>query len=134
MAKLTFKSDPSEKIRFHKNGSLSLNFNSAAGKTVYLGQEMVRRGTTEYWNSQPELVSDEDIFYLYDDGHDTPIRIKVGDGKAFLIDMPFLDDAIAEHIQDDTIHITEIERESWNNKVRCFVDNDDAEHLIFTTK
>ena len=50
--------------------------------------------------------------------------IKIGDGKAFLIDIPFLNSAqdsnnqFIEHINDMSRHITEAERQFWNNKYR----------------
>ena len=59
--------------------------------------------------------------------------IKVGDGNAYLIDMPFTDCLYKQHIEDTVSHITAAERTAWNNKVRCYMDTLDEERLIFTT-
>ena len=49
--------------------------------------------------------------------------LKIGDGKAYVIDLPFLNDTSGidfdQHINNTTIHITNEEREFWNNKINC---------------
>ena len=94
--------------------------------------------TTAEWNAKPDIIgANGDIFIYTDhtvekDGKTISIvGIKVGDGKAYLIDRPFVTKEFEEHILNDTIHITNEEREFWNNKVRCF-PNDSNEELIFT--
>ena len=95
--------------------------------------------TTEYWNSQPTLISVRNAIYVYTDyekdseGNDVP-GLKVGDGLGYLIDAPFTTAPYYEHIRNQFMHITPEERERWNNKVRCYVDDfTDSEKLIFTT-
>jgi hypothetical protein len=95
--------------------------------------------TTKYWNSRPTLITVKNALYVYTDyekdgdGNDVP-GIKVGDGLGYLIDAPFTSDPYYDHIRDKFIHITPEEREFWNNKVRCYVDDfTDSEKLIFTT-
>lgn len=60
--------------------------------------------------------------------------IKVGDGNAYLIDKPFitesLDKELTEHINDMVKHITQEEREFWNNKLNYVEPEDDL--LEFT--
>jgi hypothetical protein len=90
--------------------------------------------TTDEWNEQPQLVSVKDAVYIYTDyktvdGKSVP-GFKIGDGLAFLMDLPFVDAEMQEHLANDVIHITAEEREHWNNKVRCYLDGED---LIFTT-
>lgn len=92
--------------------------------------------TTANWNSQLSLISKADTIYIYTDYKtDSQGRhvagIKVGDGLAYLIDLPFTDAIATEHIEDNTRHITQAERDSWNNKVRCYYAG--TEQLIFTT-
>lgn len=58
-------------------------------------------------------------YRLDEEGNAVP-GIKIGDGNAYLIDAPFMDTDIIDHINNHTIHITEEERQFWNNKVRCF--------------
>ena len=89
----------------------------------------VEYGSTAEWNSQPTLIAEKGLIYVYSDySVDSQGRnvagIKVGDGKAYLIDMPFVDETMYEHIQDIEIHITQSERLRWNNKLNV---DDDAE-------
>ena len=94
--------------------------------------------TTANWDSQISLVSIRGAIYVYSDyqedgdGNYIP-GIKIGDGNAYLIDMPFTDCLYKEHIEDTVSHITAAERTAWNNKVRCYMDTLDEERLIFTT-
>ena len=104
------------------------------GKVLY--------ASTATWNSQPEIVAKQGYIYIYsdyrqnDEGQNIP-GFKVGDGNSYLIDLPFsdslLDDQLKAHIEDQTRHITQQEREFWNNKVRCYImDDGSSENLIFT--
>ena len=93
--------------------------------------------STATWNSQPELVSERGYVYIYSDyrkndqDQDIPCA-KVGDGSAYLIDLPFTDDIYAKHIINTHIHVTDGEREKWDNKVTCFLDPTNDENLIFS--
>lgn len=95
-------------------------------------------GTREYFDSQPSLITINQAVYVYWDfeqdseGNDIP-GIKVGDGKGYLIDAPFTSDPYYNHIRNQFIHITPEEREYWNNKIRCFINPEDTETLVFTT-
>ena len=94
--------------------------------------------TTVEWNSVPSMVAREGVIYIYSDyKQDEEGRniagFKVGDGKAYLIDMPFIDEIISEHVEEAVIHITQEEREFWNSKVRCYMSEVHDEELIFTT-
>ena len=93
--------------------------------------------TTEYWNSNPALIGEKDIVYVYTDhitnDDEEPIpAYKVGDGLAFLIDLPFSDDILLRHINNNVIHITQAEREFWNNKVTAYIDALDLENLVLS--
>lgn len=113
-----------------------LNPSSSTSKIYY--------GTKEYWNSQVSLISEKSIVYVYSDYASKTVdgntmlipNIKVGDGNAYLIDIPFItqsvEDLINLHIDDTIKHITEQERESWNNKVSCYINPDNLERLIFS--
>ena len=94
--------------------------------------------TTAGWNAQPTLVGKAGCIYIYtdykqNDQHQNIAGIKVGDGSAYLIDAPFIDELLYDHIADTTIHITAAERTAWNAKVRCYIDANDNQNLIFTT-
>ena len=94
-------------------------------------------GTTAEWNSQATLISQLDRIYVYTDyytdseGNPVP-GVKIGDGTAYLIDRPFITKILDEHLANSIIHITAAERLSWNNKVTCFIDPNNAERLVFS--
>ncbi len=91
--------------------------------------------TTEHWNNQTSLISEKNTLYVYTDYMtDENLTIpgfKLGDGKAYLIDLPFTDKVYYDHIRNQVIHITEEERILWNNKVSCELSNVNKENLIF---
>ena len=105
----------------------------------------IHYGTTEYWNAQPLLIGEKSHIYVYTDyavtkhGEKSVLvpNIKIGDGNAYLIDNPFVATSVEElvdlHINDTTQHITEEERNLWNNKVECHLSESDSETIVFTT-
>jgi hypothetical protein len=62
--------------------------------------------------------------------------LKIGDGTSYLIDLPFVTDKMASillnHIGDNSAHLTDAEREFWNNKITCYLDHNDLENLILS--
>lgn len=97
--------------------------------------------TTEGWNSQPNFIGLENCIYIYmdhqvtQDEHGNTVFIpgvKVGDGKAYLIDAPFTDEIMVKHMADGTIHVTAEEKIFWNNKVTSYIDADDDETLVLS--
>lgn len=93
------------------------------------GRKEVVSGTTEEWNSKPQLVSVKDIVYVYTDhsiidGQRVP-GIKIGDGITFLIDLPFVTGGC---------EVTEEQINFWNEKVSVFIDPNDPETIVFTTE
>lgn len=103
---------------------------------------VVLSDTTENWNKKASLISELNTVYVYVD-HQTKTDeegkeiwipgIKIGDGKAYLIDLPFSDELMIAHINDLGIHVTPEEKEFWNNKVRTYMDTVEGEQLVFTT-
>lgn len=89
------------------------------------------------WDMDSTKIAEVNTIYVYTDysGYDgkSLAGFKVGDGVSYLIDMPFVDQVYNDHINDSTIHITQAEREFWNNKVRCYLDGVDNEEIVFTT-
>lgn len=82
-------------------------------------------GTTAEWNAQLTTPSKSDKLYVYTDYQtDSQGRhiagIKVGDGNAYVPDLPFIDEVYMDHISDTTIHVTAEEKAFWNNKLNCF--------------
>ena len=138
MFKARFKEDSPLELSFSSNDLLGVRFSDV--QTVYTG---IRSGTKEYWDEQRSLIGEKNIIYVYTDhqtktdtwGRVTNIPgIKIGDGKAYLIDLPFTDDIYITHIKDMAMHCTQEEKDLWNNKVRAFVSRIDPTNLIFTTK
>ena len=92
--------------------------------------------TTAYWQDQATMIPRENLIIIYSDAgvasNGTKIpRIKIADGKAYLIDLPFLDEPFYSHINNSDIHINQNERINWNNKINCN-DNIVNETLIFS--
>jgi len=96
--------------------------------------------TTANWDLQRELISEEGAIYIYSDyyqggGTVTPAA-KIGDGLAYLIDLPTTSDMFVNrlyaHIWDTDSHVSAYDREFWNNKVTSVLDHSDAENLVLT--
>lgn len=94
--------------------------------------------TTENWDSDPTIRTEEKTIYVYTDYQVTPdgkyvAGIKIGDGDAYLIDMPFIDTIPMMHVNNNAIHVSAEDREFWNNKVRCYLSLEEEDTLVFTT-
>ena len=92
--------------------------------------------TTEHWDAKPYLTTELGCIYIYSDWGVSPegkaiAGFKVGDGITRLYDVPFTDQMYDDHIHDTIAHITQEERENWNDKVTCFYIKD-LERLIFS--
>jgi hypothetical protein len=92
--------------------------------------------TTAYWNTQTSLESEPGAVYVYSDHYTdengTVPGIKIGTGNAFVVDLPFVDRVYASHIVDTLVHITDSERQFWNDKVTCYIDPLNDKNLIFS--
>lgn len=103
---------------------------------VYMveGNSHVLYALTDTWNSQPQLISQRGYIYIYADyKQDSQERniaaFKIGDGSSYLIDLPVIQETFYNHIENQLIHITQAEREFWNNKVTCY---EEGHSVIFT--
>lgn len=92
--------------------------------------EAVYDDTTANWQLQRDFIPRAGAIIIYSDyaeidGQNIP-NIKIGDGLAYLVDLPFVSDDLREtitnHIDNSTVHITAAERRSWDNKVTCYVE------------
>ena len=98
---------------------------------------IVSENTVAGWEEQRMYVPRRGEIVIYtnygeaEDGSPVPM-IKVGDGNAYVTDLPFADGGIREellsHIQDADRHITDAERAFWNRKLNYEVD---GEELLF---
>ena len=93
--------------------------------------------STEEWEEQSPMVSEPGALYIWRDwyqdeqGNDMP-GVKVGDGNAYVADLPFKDEGYLNHILNTDIHVTPEEKEFWNNKVTCYISPNDPTNIIFT--
>lgn len=137
------------KISFDKDndfladfGSSENNFSADLLPVIQTTGGEIYYDTEENWNSKPSLISKKGAIYVYSNhsykDEDTPIpAIKIGDGNAYLIDMPFANEDVSDllnsHVTDHIIHITDEERAFWNNKVGAFISPTDEETLVLSS-
>ncbi len=98
--------------------------------------------TTEYWDSQTDLVSSEGVLYVYNDYKVVDdvkySNFKIGDGTTYVVDLPFssissdVATAVESHMADTTSHVSEEDRELWNNKVTASLSEDNPEILVLS--
>lgn len=86
--------------------------------------------TKQEWNSDIYFISQANVLYIYSnyktviqDGEEILLPgFKMGDGKTYLIDLPFLndnsiEDTLLDHINDNIIHVSLDDRNFWDNKL-----------------
>lgn len=99
--------------------------------------------TVEEWNNDKNFLSQKGVLYIYtnykviniDEDQIFLPGLKIGDGKAYLIDLPFLntgvlDNEILDHINNNVIHISLEDRNFWNNKLNLSLQPQ-TETLVF---
>lgn len=110
-------------------------------QNIFLQAAKILRDTTANWNAQLTLISKADTIYVYTDyetikdgqGNTKYVPgIKLGDGLAYVVDLPFIDAVMVEHMNNQDIHVTQEEKTFWNNKNRAFISSQDEENLILT--
>ena len=105
------------------------------------GYAVALTDTRENWESKPTFVPRKGMIIVYTDyevinrqGQDVLIPgIKIGDGSAYLVDLPFAFEnwniVLEDHINNDDIHVSRQEKDFWNAKLNYELDK---ETLIFT--
>lgn len=139
-------STSSLRINLNKPQTLKINlpeqvrYAIGMASPVPYGTAKISIDTTENWSNRLDYIPQKGEIVIYSDRRiigDTPYPgIKIGDGKAYCIDLPFLGDDNTEiilnslnwHINNFDAHIRPGEREKWNNKISCSID---GERLIF---
>lgn len=102
----------------------------------------LKRDTTANWNAARGFVpmAGEVIIYTDYDSYQKEINgrvktvlipgIKIGDGGAYVQDLPFVDedlrDTLMDHINNMDLHVTLGEKTFWNNKINV----DDAYEAV----
>ena len=120
----------------------SVNGVELSGDKTAEDLQIVSENTTAGWNSMPQYIPKRGEICIYTDyetiqdeqGNDIVCPgVKIGDGNAYLIDMPFAGAEtrykLLEHKENATIHVSQQDRSFWNNKINCDVS---GEELIFT--
>lgn len=102
---------------------------STTGNSIYYNDSV-------YWSEHDRVISEPGVLYIYSDartiGETSYPDFKIGDGNSYIVDLPFFKQEFYDHIKDNVRHITQQERDFWNRKERCYVDDDDPEAIIFT--
>lgn len=120
--------------------SSNLNYDAEWVDPAEVNLRHIYYDTKDNWNSQIALISERGAVYIYSDQFETDgvviPGIKIGDGSAYLIDIPFISQNLADrllaHIEDSSVHVSSNDREFWNNKVTAFSDTSDPENLVLT--
>ena len=103
----------------------SINGEKLIGNKTSEGLHIVAVKTTEEWQQVTTIVSKTGEIYVYsdymqdEDGNNIP-GFKIGDGNAFIVDLPFAT------LPD--LRISDEDIENWNNKVSVRIEGD---RLIF---
>ena len=101
-----------------------------------------KRDTTANWNAARGFIPLEGELIVYNDyatirkvinGVEQDVTvpaIKIGDGRAYVQDLPFVDeelrDRIMAHINNNDIHVTVMDKLKWDNKLNV----DDNQEII----
>ncbi len=108
------------------SNGITVNYND---NDLYVTSDdiQIKADATTNWNERTTFIPNKGDIIIYLDkrnvnGVNIP-GIKIGDGLAYGIDLPFVGDEIAadllSHINNTTVHITAAERAKWNNKINC---------------
>lgn len=107
----------------------SINDVELIGNLTLADLSIIKEGTTEYWDSQIDYIPKAGELIVYTDYSEDGPALKVGDGLAYVVDLPFISgsgsspeilEMLLEHIANNVVHITDSERTSWNSKVTCY--------------
>ena len=101
------------------------------GAQYSMQSQQIRVDTTANWVKKTSYIPKKGEIDIYSDrnvidGVNYP-GVKVGDGSAYVVDLPFLGDDIADrileviniHITDSDVHVTSAEKNFWSNKLDC---------------
>lgn len=105
-------------------------------------------GTTTEWQSRSTYVAPQGTILVFTDHGTLTLNngivktvpgIKISDGSTPCIDLPFVGDDVViplrnelnAHITNNVIHVTQQDKDSWNNKITC-TDTVVENNLILT--
>lgn len=135
LCKVRLRVDGSDPVPLNIRTNRSLDFDSNEYIDIRASAyAQILFNTRQGW-ADSGMISEEDTLYVVTDYKTidgvTYAAIKVGDGLAYVVDLPCIEDWFDDHIANGIIHITAAERAFWNNKVSCYVNQD---NLVFTTE
>ena len=85
---------------------------------------IVMKPESAWRNGADRVISKKGMIYIYtyNEGQmPKPPKIKIGDGKAYIIDLPFITDQLQDridmHIANMNMHVSPTDRAFWNNKL-----------------
>lgn len=101
------------------------------------GSSNIYMKTTQEWNDIPSLQAERATIYVYSDYKTIDDKlisgIKIGDGKSFLKDLPFVNEflLVDDHPPEVKNYVSDEDRANWNSKVSCKLDTENSNILIF---
>lgn len=134
-------------INSNHNMSLDLTGNRNVALNLSVPRSIIKNtiktNTTEYWNSDPSFVPNKGEIIVYtdyttkvnDEGETINIpAIKIGDGSTYCVDLPFVSDDIRDmlmvHVNNRNIHVSELEKLFWNNKLNVNDSQEVVEDIL----
>jgi len=140
VAALALNANPSTSALYYiAEDNVLARWNGDTYETIVAGGGWTAKTeTTAYWSAQTSYIPAAGALIVYSDyatvdGNSVP-NFKVGDGLAYVVDLPFVGDdlraALASHMADTTAHITAAERAAWNNKVSASVVTNTTDYTI----
>ncbi len=114
-------------------GTILGRFSASSTDPAPAAPGLVSENTTAGWASMPLYVPKDGEFCIYSDTHE----LKIGDGQVPIVDLPFVGHgeatavsiALAAHAGNMSVHVSQEDRDCWNNKVDVGVA---GEQLVFT--
>lgn len=110
----------------------------------------VNADTTEHWNSKLSYIPKAGEIIVYADKGTIEVDgetiavpgIKIGDGKAYLIDLPFVGDDITgtiieqleQHITNEDVHVTPALKQKWNDKITVDKQQEVVDETLILTR
>lgn len=101
---------------------------------IPISRDQVISNTKSTWDERIDFIPKAGQIILYTDyfGPDLP-AIKIGDGLAYLIDLPVIGNGLAQqlssilasHLVDHSRHVTDEEKSFWNNKLNLEISGEE---------
>ncbi len=124
------------KLNSYPNNAIMPDVIAGFQESLSQKQNRISADTKANWNAKLGFipVKGEIIIYLdkatVEEGNETITYpgIKIGDGMAYCVDLPFLGDELAArllaHINNSSVHVSSADRIRWDNKLNCTVNQE----------